>query len=162
LKQNTKSEARWVTDLLHEMRHAGEDPEAKEFEAIDAEAISRDRRASDEEQAATTFAGDVLLDGRAEILAGMCVKEAAGKMEWLKMAVPRVAEREGVRVDALANYMAYRLALQGQNWWGASTNLQATNESPWLVARDFLIERISFTSLDNVDRQLLARALEGE
>ncbi|MBK7534005.1 MAG: hypothetical protein IPI49_01275 [Myxococcales bacterium] len=151
-----------MADLLHEMRHAGEDPEASEFAAIDGEAVSRDRRESDEEQTATMFAGDVLLDGRAEFLAKMCVQEASGKTEWLKTAVPRVAQREGVRLDALANYMAYRLALQGQNWWGASTNLQATDESPWLIARDFLIERISFASLGNVDRHLLARALEEE
>lgn len=161
LKQHTSSEARWVTDLLHEMRHAGEDPDSTEFESVDSESLLRDRRESPEEVEATTFAGDVVLDGRAEELAKKCVAEAKGRLEWLKTAVPRVAEREGIRVDALANYMAYRLAMQGQNWWGAATNLQARDENPWRIARDYLVEHLDLGKLSDIDRLLLMRALEG-
>jgi hypothetical protein len=160
LKQNTRSEARWMTDLLHEFRHAGQDPSAKEFELVDSETLLNERRDSEEEQEATTFAGDVMLDGRAEELAKKCVDEAKGNVQFLKKAVPRVASREGVRMDALANYMAYRLAMQGINWWGTATNLQATDESPWEIARDFLIQRLDFTRLNEIDRALLIRALE--
>lgn len=161
LKQSTRSEARWIMDFLHEFRHAGQDPSADEFELVDSEMLLTERRESEEEEEATTFAGDVMLDGRAEELAKKCVAEASGKVELLKMTVPRVASREGVRIDALANYMAYRLAMQGINWWGAATNLQETDESPWEVTRDFLIERLDFAVLPDIDRSLLFRALEG-
>ena len=56
--------------------------------------------------------------GRAEDLAERCVQAARGSVERLKVAVPQVAAREHVPVDALANYMAFRLSLQGHNWWG--------------------------------------------
>lgn len=162
LKQNTRSMARWIHDFFHELRHAGEDPSASEFENVDLELLPKERRESPEEQAATIFAGDVVLDGRAEALAEECVKEARGSVERLKGVVPRVATENGVPTDALANYMAFRLALQGINWWGASTNLQATDEEPWQEARDFLIDRLDFSRLSEVDLVILLRALESE
>ena len=162
LKQNTRSEARWMTDLLHELRHAAEKPELQEFETVDSDVLSVERRKSPEEQEATEFSGDVVLEGRAELLAKECVAEAKGNVRFLKNAVEGVAGRHRVRVDVLANYVAYRLALQGQNWWGAATNLQPTNEGPWQVTRDFLLQRIDPTKLDDSDRRLLLRALETE
>jgi hypothetical protein len=162
LKQNTRSMARWIHDFFHELRHAGEDPSASEFETVDLEVLPKERRESPEEQAATIFAGDVVLDGRAEALAEQCVKEARGSVERLKGVVPRVASKHGVGTDALANYMAFRLALQGINWWGAATNLQATDEEPWQEARDFLLDRLDFSRLGEVDRVILLRALESE
>jgi len=65
-----------------------------------------------------------MLDGRAEELAEQCVTAAKNRVELLKNAVPSVAQSGGVQVDALANYMAFRLSLQGINWWGAANNLQ--------------------------------------
>src|SRR5262249_26863856 len=161
-KQTTRSAARWMYDFFHELRHAAEDPAAQEFETIDSELMPKGRRESQEEQDAIAFAGDILLDGHAEDLAEKVVDEAGGRLEWLKNAVPKVASREGVRSDVLANYMAYRLMLQGENWWGAATNLQRTDEEPWRIARDFLVERLELGSLDEVDHQLLSRALESE
>lgn len=108
---------------------------------------------------ATQFAGDVVLAGRAEELAERCVQAARGSVERLKATVPRVAARENVPADALANYMAFRLALQGINWWGAATNLQATGPDPWQIARDFLLEQENFERLNDVDHHLLLRAL---
>jgi hypothetical protein len=162
LKQNTSSEARWMTDLLHELRHAAERPELMELETLDSDVLSVERRKSPEEQEATEFSGDVVLEGQAELLARECVAEAKGNTRFLKNAVEGVARRHHVRVDVLANYMAYRLALQGQNWWGAATNLQPTNEGPWQVTRDFLVQRIDPSRLDDSDRRLLLRALERE
>lgn len=85
--------------------------------------------------------------------------EAKGTVEWLKQAVPRVANRENVAVDALANYMAFRLSLQDINWWGAAENLQVTDSEPWAIARDLLLSHCALDKLNEVDRNLLILAL---
>ncbi|OWK37393.1 helix-turn-helix domain-containing protein [Fimbriiglobus ruber] len=162
LKQRTASLARWLIDLLHELFHAGQEPDKAEREVIEAAETSTDRRESDEEQAAVQFSGDVALGGRAEELADLCVREAGGRVERLKVAVPAVAARERVAVDVLANYMAFRLSLQGVNWWGAATNLQPAGQNPWAVARDWLLQRLTLDALDPAERDLLLLALTTE
>jgi hypothetical protein len=159
LKQRTRSVSRWLIDLLHELRHAGQEPEKDRLAVIEADEAMRVARASPEEQDATRFAGDVVLAGRAEELVEICVKAAQGSVERLKTAVPRVARQEHVPVDALANYMAFRLSLQGINWWGAATNLQVAGPDPWQTARDILLEQVNFDCLNDVDRELILRAL---
>ena len=159
LKQQTKSESRWLSDVLHELRHTGEAPDQNEFAVIEGDEVAQDQRQPREEQVASRFAGDVLLDGRAEELAQRCVQAAQGKIERLKAVVPKIADQENVSVDALANYMAFRLSLQGENWWGAANNLQVSSTVPWQTARDFLLERANFAGLNEVDRNLLLQAL---
>ncbi len=159
LKQQTMSEARWLFDILHELRHIGEAPDQNEFEVIESGEIAQKQRQSREERIASRFAGDVLLDGRSEELAAKCIQAAKNSVERLKAVVPMIAEQENVPVDSLANYMAFRLSLQGLNWWGTANNLQVPNMAPWQVARDFLLERANFDSLNEVDRNLLLQAL---
>lgn len=159
LKQQVRSPARWLFDLMHEVRHAGQHPEQPELAVIEHNEMATERLESEEEQEASQFAGDVSLHGRAEALAQQCVQAAGGSVERLKKALPKVAEREQVRVDALANYMAFRLSLQGVNWWGAANNLQATTPDPWLVARDLMLEHINLGVLNESDRSLLLQAL---
>jgi transcriptional regulator with XRE-family HTH domain len=159
LKQRTKSLARWLVDLIHELFHAGQEPGRPEREVIEVEATSLERLDSEEEQQAIEFSGDVVLRGRAEELAEKCVEAASGRMERLKLAVPKVAEAEGVPTDVLANYMAYRLSLQGQNWWGAATNLQPVGQNSWGIARDQILQRLCLDPLDETDRELLVQAL---
>jgi transcriptional regulator with XRE-family HTH domain len=160
LKQRTRLQARWLHDLLHELRHAGEEPDATQLAFVDYEALSKENGSSPAEDAATTFAGDVVLGGRAEELVQQCVTEAGEVVERLKAVVPRVADREGVSVDALANYVAFRLSLQGLSWWGAAANLQKPGADPWLLARDRALSHLDLTSLDQVERSALLRALE--
>lgn len=160
LKQRTHSVARWLNDLLHEYYHAAQRQDLEEHPVIEEHEMSAARRTSPDEKAASRFAGDVILNGRAEDLAEQCVKAANGKVEWLKNAVPRVAEKVGVSVDALANYMAFRLSLQGINWWGAATNLQSDGTSLLCTPRDMLLEQANITILNPIDRDLLLRALE--
>jgi dephospho-CoA kinase len=102
----------------------------------------------------------VVLDGRAEELAEQCVAAAKGSVELLKNAVPRVAQKGKVQTDALANYMAFRLSLQGINWWGAASNLQGDGSSVMCTPRDLLLEKIQLGLLNPIDRDLLLRALE--
>jgi transcriptional regulator with XRE-family HTH domain/dephospho-CoA kinase len=160
LKQRTRSAAKWLHDLLHEYFHAAQNPDLEEHPVIEDNEMSPTRRNSPEEKAASRFAGDVMLDGRAEELAEQCVTAAKGKVELLKNAVPIVAQRAKVPIDALANYMAFRLSLQGLNWWGAASNLQADGTSALCTPRDFLLQRAQLSLLNPIDRELLLRALE--
>lgn len=160
LKQASRHEARWLFDLIHELFHVGQKPEALTLEIIEADETSEERRNSGEEVAASQFAGNVMLDGHAEELAQACVEAARGSVERLKSVVPAVAERWGVAVGALANYMAFRLSWQDINWWGAAANLQKDDSEPWSIARDVFLERFPFVIDSDLDRQLLERALQ--
>jgi transcriptional regulator with XRE-family HTH domain len=159
LKQQTSSTARWLFDLLHELFHASREPNLDERTVVEAEETAIERRKSQEETEVNLEAGNVVLDGRAEELAQMCVDAAKGSVERLKKVVPQIANREKVSVASLANYMAFRLSIQEINWWGAATNLQATDQNPWQIARDFLLEQSNFERLNEVDRNLLLQAL---
>jgi transcriptional regulator with XRE-family HTH domain len=162
LKQRTQSNARWLVDLLHEFRHAGEDPESETLTVVEVEELSKVYASSPDERAATDFACDVALSGRAEELVQECVRIAGNRIENLKAVVPSVARAASLDPAVLANYLAFRLSLQGENWWGAATNLQPPGENPWRVARDILLERGDFSRLTPQDRDLLARALQEE
>ncbi|NEQ81109.1 MAG: helix-turn-helix transcriptional regulator [Moorea sp. SIO2I5] len=162
LKQQTNSSARWLSDVFHELWHAAQEPELNERTVIEDSETAQERRESPEEKTATRFSGHITLAGRAEELVKLCQEEAKGSIERLKKVVPLVATRENVSVASLANYMAFRLSLQGENWWGAATNLQTEDTDytdPWQTARDFLLERADFGRLNEVDRNLLLRAL---
>ena len=93
-------------------------------------------------------------------LTELCVREAKNSVERLKQVLPRVAKRKGVAIDALANYMAFRLSIQGINWWGAATNLQRGGWRPRCTPRELLLERVNLNCLNEVDQNLLLRALE--
>ena len=159
LKQTSKHEARWTFDLLHELFHAGQRREQDTFEVVEAEATSSERRESEEEVAASQYAGDVMLDCNAESLAQQCVSLARKRVQRLKGAVRRVADMSGVSTGALANYLAFRLSCQGLNWWGAAANLQRKSGDPWKAARDVFVERHPYRIDDEIDRALLDRAL---
>jgi len=159
LKQRSRFEERWLFDLLHELFHASQQPESETFGVIESDETSVERRNSDEEIAASQFAGDVVLDGRAEELAQECVKTAQGSVERLKGVVPGVATLYGVNVGALANYLAFRLSWQGISWWGTASNLQTGDLEPWAVARDVFLERFPFHINNQLDRDILERAL---
>ncbi|HEY1980530.1 MAG TPA: hypothetical protein VGH13_10625 [Xanthobacteraceae bacterium] len=126
---------------------------------IEADETSEERRNSAEEIAAGQFAGDVMLDCRAEELAQACVKAAWGSVERLKQIVPAIAEQNGVGVGALANYMAFRLSWRNISWWGAAANLQKEDTDPYTVARAVFLERFPLTIESKLDRELLERTL---
>lgn len=161
LKQKTASYARWIVDLLHEIRHLAKRPQSEDVAIVEPEVLLKDAPSDfvDEEAEATDFAGEVALGGRAEELAQKCVDVAKGKLEWLKNAVTKVAKDENVPVDLLANYMAYRLSLQGENWWGTAQNLQKEDGDPWQAARDFVLSRAKFDDVNPIDKELLLQAL---
>jgi N-glycosylase/DNA lyase len=105
------------------------------------------------------FAGNVVLAGRAEELVNIVLKETDGLIPRFKATVQKVADREGASAASLANYIAFRLSLQGQNWWGTANNLQPEGD-PWTITRDAFLLRCDFSQVNLTDRELLSRALE--
>ncbi|HZE51694.1 MAG TPA: XRE family transcriptional regulator [Bradyrhizobium sp.] len=162
LKQSLRYPARWTFDLLHELRHAGDEPEALEFEVIESAETSDERRNSKDEQQASWFAGQVALGGKAEELVKECLVLAESDLKRLKAAVQTIATRRGVSAGQLANYMAFRLSLQGEKWWGVASNLQDKSYDPMTRARDVFFSRFSFKDLDQSDADLLSLALHEE
>ena len=160
LKQQTRSAARWIFDLLHEYFHAARNPQLEDHPVVEEAENSETRRKSQEEIAASSFAGNVMLDNRAQELAERCVQLARGSVERLKDAVAKVARQESIDVGALAQYMAFRLSAQGVNWWGAATNLQGAVITPAGLPRELLLKHSDLTLLNPVDRGLLLRSLE--
>ncbi len=162
IKQQTSSEARWIIDLLHELWHAAQNQDLPEHAVIESEALYLTADQLIEEQIATDFAADVVFKGRADDLADQCAAASSQRMEWLKSAVQKTAKTFDVRVDILANYLAYRLSLEGQNWWGTAARLQSHEADPWESVRDFVVANIKWETLHGGDRQLLEQALQNQ
>jgi hypothetical protein len=80
-------------------------------------------------------------------------------LQRLKNIVVQVASEESVPSDALANYLAFRLAdEQNTDWWGTASNLQ-TRGNPWGTVRTVFFERADFSRLAEADREILSQAL---
>ena len=159
LKQRVSSNARWLVDLLHEFYHAVQTENSPTAEVLEMSESPFDRRQSKEEREATQWASAVLLGGRETELAQLCVQEAGHQVPQMKAAVQKVAAREGVAVDVLANYLAYRMAQEDQDWWGTATALQDATANPWETARDVFLESVELHRLDRLDRDLFTKAL---
>lgn len=161
LKRRAEFVSRSLIDLLHELRHAGEQPDLPEFSVIEEGESLRDRKKSKGERRAVHFAVASALSGREEELAASCYQEAAYRVERLTSVVPRIAIREAIDVGVLADYLAYRLAFEQPpvDWWGAATNLQPRAVAPWNTARRILLERTDLSRVTSFDRELLTRAL---
>lgn len=156
LKQQNRSRSRWTYDLLHELRHAGEEPDRDTYAVVDGDGEADDRA----ELVANRFAGNVLLHGRAEELAQAAVEAAGGAVQNLKAVVPQVAADYDVQTADLANYLAYRLSLQNISWWGTAQNLQGSGSDPWETSRRRYLAGIDLRRLAPIDRDLLTQALE--
>lgn len=159
LKQREHSAARWAFDLAHEIGHLASWTTGQPAEVIDVDDPLANAAPSEDEVRASDFAGVLLLGQDADGIARRAVSRARGAVERLKGVVPAVAREEGVDAGALAFFLAYRLSLQGLNWWGAAINLQPHDVDPWSVARDELLARVDFSALDSLDRELLMEAL---
>lgn len=161
LKHKTDSHARWLFDLLHELRHAAEDPDRDELAVIEETPLSLERVGDDREDRADDYAEEVIFGGRADDIAQICVHRSGGQVNRLKRVVMEVSDEENVDQGALANYLAHRLDDEnGVDWWGAAQNLQTDTPPAWDVARDAFLARVRLSGLNEFDRDLLLRALE--
>src|ERR1043166_2867242 len=158
LKQTTPLESRWLYDSLHETGHIKNGDVTEDVSLIEDQEISPET-SGEEEEAANQWAEEILFDGRSEELERACTSACKGKLQNLKTALPKVAEEFNVNLGSLANHMAYRLAQQNENWWGAAHNLQSSVRNPFEIARQVLLEHVNLSCLCQFDRELLQRAL---
>ena len=158
LKQNTLLESRWLFDLLHEVGHIVSGHISKDMSLIEEQPISPDVK-NKQEVSASEWAEDVILDGKSDEIERACVKGCGGRLQRLKIVVPSIATSYNVNAGALANHMAFRLAMEGKDWWGAAHNLQAESEDPFAVAREELLKRVDMQRLNWADKDILMRAL---
>ena len=100
--------ATWLFDLLHELSHAGQDPDKESFDEIQDVVTSHKRRTSKEEIDANEFANAVIFGKNANNLFNQCIERADGKLNLLKKVIPQVAKEFNVMTDALANYVAHK------------------------------------------------------
>ncbi len=161
LKQSTQLETRWLYDALHETGHIENGDVTGDVSLIEDQEISPQVSGSEEEMA-NEWAEDALFDGRSDMIEDACTKACNGRLQKLKSVLPKVAKDFNVNLGSLANHMAYRLAGQNENWWGAAGNLQVESKSPFGLGRDVLFEWVNLSRLNTFDRKLLLRALSEE
>jgi len=164
LKHRTDSRAIWLFSLFHELWHASEhqsDLTQNILEFEDIQSLSSGvNRLTDEEIKANKFASVILIGKNPDKLLHQCLNEAQNDIYKLKNAVIKIAELENVPVDALANYIAYRLQYEkGENWWGTAQNLQVQNPDIQLMARNVLLDNVDLSTMSGLDLDLLRRAL---
>jgi len=159
LKQNTDSHARWIFDLLHEIYHVFAHLSEINSSVIESEELSPfSSQDTIEEREANSFANQVVFNGKGEELAQQCVA-VAGNIENLKKAIAKIARQENIREDFLANYIAYRLSYQGENWWPTAQKLQVTEPRPFDIVKSKLEKRINILKLNPIESNLLSTAL---
>lgn len=158
LKQRLGYKARWVFDLGHEIGHVVRHLSAEEFAIVELEEIGHTREV--EEKEATQFAGELLL-GDADALAHTAAGAAGQAVERLKRILPRIADDAGVDVGVLANYMAYRLSVDGitDRFWATAANMQREDAGARQLAREVLEEHLDWSRLSEDDAMVLEGAL---
>lgn len=159
LKQKNKQEARWMFDLLHEFYHCLQNLDKDEFQVIELDEASEERRNSQEEIEANNFAKKVLLGDNAEEIILKCFKKAKGKMGWYKSVVIDIAEEYNIDVGVLALQVAYNLHQMNKNWWGAATSLQYKKEDIVSITTENIKKLIKFETLEELDKDILELAL---
>jgi len=159
LKQKNKQEARWMFDLLHEFYHCLQNLGEEEFQIIELDETSEERRNAPEEIEANDFARNVLLGDEADEIIAKCFKKAKGNIRWYKSVVIDAAENYNVDVGVLAFQVAYKLHSMGKNWWGAATSLQYKKEDIVSITSHNIKKSIDFEKLGSLDKEILELAL---
>jgi len=164
LKHRTDSRATWSFSLFHELWHASQrqyDLVENVLEFEDLQYLSSGiGDLSDEEIRANKFASIVLIGKNPDRLLHQCIDEAQQDLYKLKTTVTRIANRENVPVDALSNYIAYRLQYeQGENWWGTAQNLQVRIQEIQQIAMNVLLDNVDLSRISGLDLDLLRRSL---
>lgn len=160
LKQTSGSHAKWLFDLLHELYHVFAHLDEQNTSVIETEEISQDASNSVlEEQEANSFAHKVLFGEKTESLVTAVLSMANNRMENLKDAVVNISKKEGLGTDVFANYIAYRLSLQNDNWWGTANSLQITDPDPYDIAIKYLKLNLKNNLANPVEANLLELAI---
>jgi len=161
LKQTTSLESRWLYDLLHEWGHLASGHLSEDSTLLETEPIAPGINETGEIEA-NEWAEDALFDGDSSEIEQACTQACYGKLQRLKAVLPGVARRYNVNPASLANHMAFRLASEGKDWWGTANNLQEASINPFEIAREVLLLNVDLYRINNLDRDLLVRALTAE
>jgi len=159
LKQRTPWESRWTFDLGHELGHVARHLDSTSTAVVELAEINLVAAADDDEKEANDFAGELLL-GAPDSIAQELAERTHHALPRLKSEVQKAATDHRLEADALANYMAWRLDLEGENWWGTAARLQDESGQAPQLAREALLERIDWTRLTEDDAALLRAALD--
>ncbi len=155
LKQKTLFEARWMFDLFHELWHIIMGKEKIHI------SIDPFNNSNEEEIRASKFSAAVLLGKNPQKIAEKCISKAKENIKLIKAAIKNVAMEEGVRIDVLANYLAYRLDQQGQKIWGITQKLQVElRKNPVIIFKKILLKYSNLKNLSQPDFNILQMALE--
>lgn len=155
LKQSNLSHSRWIFDFLHELYHVFAHLNEENISVIEEEEITPFTNNNQGEREANAFANQVLLGSNNIKLADECISEAKWDIKNLKRAVFSVAKKNNIREDALANHIAYRLSLQGENWWSTANSIQLTDPSPFTILYGKLMQKIDVNLLTNFEYNVL-------
>jgi transcriptional regulator with XRE-family HTH domain len=161
VKQTTSQTARWLFDLLHEIGHVVNNHVSETSAVIEIEPIGqKESDTDDDETVANEWAEDVLFNGDSDRIEKAVVKAASGNVRMMKAAIEKVADTFEMDVGILANHMAWRLADQQINWWGAAENLQKGLIAPDEIVRKGLLTHVNLAVLNEFDRDMFIRAIE--
>ena len=156
--------ATWLFDLLHELSHAGQEPDRESFDEIEEVATSHERRTSKEEIDANDFANAVIFGKDAEIILNQCIEQADGKLKLLKKAISQIAQENQIMIGALANYVAHEskanTKFKYKELLAMAESLQLEEGNPYLITREAFIKRSQLKSLSGMDMGLLFQAME--
>jgi transcriptional regulator with XRE-family HTH domain/Zn-dependent peptidase ImmA (M78 family) len=160
LKQRNQAHARWIFDLLHELYHVFVHLENDNSSVIEVEELNPfANNDSVEEKEANAFADQFIFDHKAEQIVQKSLEKASYRLDQLKKATITISNETNIRVDFIANYLAFRLQMNEKNWWGTANSLQVTDPDPFSVAKKVLNQRVSRENLNSIDKNLLESAL---
>lgn len=160
VKQNTKSHARWIFDLLHEVYHALAHLDNPGGSIVETQEINPlNEIDSLDEREANSFSHQILFGSRSQEILTKCIHDTGGRMNRLKSVVQKTARTENISEDILANFIAFRLSIENHNWWGAAAALQVTDPDPFVIASDILRKNISTEKMSEMERSLFEMAL---
>lgn len=163
LKSQSKSEARYIFDLFHELFHIiqQKDDERNQFMELEEYGVinSSDTKGLEEEEEANLFAAAVLLGKPPNKIIKKCLDMANNDLSRLKKSVVDIAKQENLPVDILANCVAYKISQHGYNWWGSAESLQFKKDNTQQIINEISFHYLDFTLLSYPDQEILIKAL---
>lgn len=158
----TSSASMWLFTLFHEFWHVLNEKHetTKMLRLEDVEGtFTHGTKADPDEKNASLFASAVLLGRNPDALVHQVLKDANKDIARLKESVIKTSKEQGVSLESLANYTAYRVSMEGHNWWGTARNLQESNAGLQNIARDVLLNYVDLSHISGADMDILRRAL---
>ena len=158
LRQTSKFNRNWIFDLFCSLYYVAQRSNDDDYGLIQTKPLTKRRRKSKQEQAASRYAMDIMLNCDSGELLRRFTETANQGSEQLKAEVQILANEMGVSEHLLAYLVAHQLSLEDENWRGTEPN-HHSQYNPCQVARDVFYDRFQFRISNEIDRSLLARAL---